>query len=271
MSGSTRRLTLLVVLGLLVSSQGAVAAVAAQSPTTSLDQEGKRAAVLATSTADDETSTRSTELDGALAAAPFGTELAETMTVGSERISHLTQVVAETPLGVVTPELLLAAGYNRRSESSALESDTRRALYEHVRESPGSYLSELSTRLDVSVSTVRYHARVLENHRVVVAAERGGKHRLYPVGGTDPTLRAALDEEATARILRGVERLGPVTVADLASELDLAASTVSYHLTRLDDDGLVTRERDGRMVYTELTPAVDAVVGERGDGDALPL
>jgi DNA-binding transcriptional ArsR family regulator len=244
-----------------------MATVAAQPSTTSPSEMGKRAAALETQSSEELSPEFSDRVDAALSIAPVGADVAETVTEGTERLSSLTRTVAETSLGDGTPELLLAAGYSRWSQSSALENDTREALYESVREAPGSYLSELAAELDLSVSTVRYHARILENNRIVTVAETSGKHRLYPVGGSDPTLLAALDEEATARVLHGLHELGPVTVADLASELGLADSTVSYHLSRLDDDGLVTRERRGRTVLTELRPSVESVVGE--DADAV--
>jgi DNA-binding transcriptional ArsR family regulator len=267
MSRSIQRITLLVVVGILVSYPSATATVAAQPPTISSTEIGKLSAAHATQLAEerDEKSKLSEELDAALSAAPLETGLSEALSVGGEKLGKLTQVVAETPLGDVGPELLVAAGYNRRSESSALDNDTREALYDAVRKSSGSYLSELASELDVSVSTVRYHARILENHRVVSLTEIGGKHRLYPAGETDPAVLAALDEESTARILHGVERLGPVTVADLATDLGLADSTVSYHLKRLDDNDVVTRERNGRQVFTELTPSAAAVVGTDRD------
>lgn len=277
MSHSIRYLTLFVVAAIVVSYPGTVMAAAAQ-PSTALavtsetsERHANPFAPVGSANAEPlERPDLSDELDTALADVsdtPLGTELSATMTAGGERLEDITNVVAQMPVGDGAPGLLVAAGYHRRSESSALENETRNALYEAIRASPGSYLSELAAQLDISVSTVRYHARILENNRVVAVAETAGKHRLYPVGGTDPVLLAALDEESTARIIHAVDQLGPVTVSDLATDLDLADSTVSYHLTRLADDGLVTRERAGRVVYTELTPAVDAVVSDDDDDD----
>ncbi|EJN60843.1 winged helix-turn-helix transcriptional regulator [Halogranum rubrum] len=254
---------------MLVSYSGATVAAAAQPSTTPAvtgDTSDRHVNPFATADGvDTERPDLPDGLDAALTDASLETglsDLSTTVTVGGEEIVHLSGVFAQMPIGDGAPGLLVAAGYQRRSTSSTLENETRSELYETVRESPGSYLSELATELDVSVSTVRYHARILKNNRIVAVAETAGKHRLYPVGGTDPVLLAALDEKSTARILHAVERLGPVTVSSLATDLDLADSTVSYHLNRLHDAGLVTRERVGRTVLTELTPPVDAVVSD---------
>lgn len=45
---------------------------------------------------------------------------------------------------------------------------------------------------------------------------------------------------------------GPDSVSDLAERLDRDPSTVTHHLDRLAEDGIVERERDGRAVVNKL-------------------
>jgi DNA-binding transcriptional ArsR family regulator len=56
-------------------------------------------------------------------------------------------------------------------------------------------------------------------------------------------------------------------LSGLAERLGRDPSTVSHHLSRLADDGLVRRERDGRAVVTRLAPGVEAILTQ-GPGDA---
>ena len=78
-------------------------------------------------------------------------------------------------------------------------------------------------------------------------------------------LAAALDDEGTAEVLHALARLGASHGGRLADELDRDASTVSHHLSRLEDAGLVEREREGRAVVNRLAPEVRAML--RGDED----
>ena len=63
---------------------------------------------------------------------------------------------------------------------------------------------------------------------------------------------AALAQEMRLRIFRALVGAGPqgMTPGALAAMLDVAASTLSFHLKELMHAGLVSQERDGRnLIY----------------------
>ena len=88
-------------------------------------------------------------------------------------------------------------------------------------------------------------------------------------------IRGDLDREATATLARTFKLLGDPTRLLIAQALaahelcgcDLAWITgaseklVSHHLGRLRAAGLVAGRRDGKVVYSSLTPAGRAVLG----------
>ncbi|WP_458186928.1 winged helix-turn-helix transcriptional regulator [Haladaptatus sp. NG-WS-4] len=143
--------------------------------------------------------------------------------------------------------------YSRYDDSDPLEHEVRGDLYEKIERAPGLYLSELDDRLDVSLSTIRHHLRVLEREGMVTGAKVRGKRRFYP-DEEGVELAAALAEEPTAAVLDAVSRREPASVGELADELERDPSTVTHHLKRLEADGLVERERDGRAVVNRLSP-----------------
>jgi DNA-binding transcriptional ArsR family regulator len=55
------------------------------------------------------------------------------------------------------------------------------------------------------------------------------------------------------------------SVSGLADRIDRDPSTVSHHLSRLEDDGLIHREREGQAVTNRLAPGVAAVFGRGVD------
>lgn len=69
----------------------------------------------------------------------------------------------------------------------------------------------------------------------------------------DSALAAAIADSGASDVLSVVEQREPTTLSAIAVELDCTASTVSYHLDRLEDDGLVTRKRDGGSVSVRLS------------------
>jgi DNA-binding transcriptional ArsR family regulator len=157
--------------------------------------------------------------------------------------------------------VLGAAGYTKWAGDEPLEHDTRAELYDHLQADPGTYLSAFAeaSALDASLGTIRYHLRILEREGLVTSAKVGGKRRYYPIGTSPDALDIALESASTRTILEELTA-SPDTVSGLADRIDRDPSTVSHHLSRLNDDGLVERERDGQVVINRLTPGVETVL-----------
>ncbi|WP_458187656.1 winged helix-turn-helix transcriptional regulator [Haladaptatus sp. NG-WS-4] len=159
-----------------------------------------------------------------------------------------------------TPGPNTVRSYSRYDSSNPLDNVTRATIHDAVVADPGLSLSALSTRAGIPRSTVRYHVRILEEEGLIETATVRGKRRVSPTDGAAPELAASLSDDSTATLLEAVAQDGPASVSELAATLDRTPGTISYHLDRLADDGLVKRERAGNAVVTTLPDHVrDAV------------
>lgn len=140
-----------------------------------------------------------------------------------------------------------------------LEQSTRAAVYERVQESPGGTLADIADAVGVTKSTVRYHVRVLREAGLVDATEAAGALRVAPADA-DVELVASLNAPGTGAVLDAVAEQEPVSVTELAESTDRAPSTVSHHLSTLEERGLVERERVGESVVTTLAPTTRAAL-----------
>ena len=165
---------------------------------------------------------------------------------------------------------LAALRYSRYDDSDPLAHETRRAIYETIEDTPGSYLSAIEDRHDVSLSTIRHHVQVLEAESLISSEKQNGKRRYYPVQAEDVELAAALDEPARQRVLGVLVDVGEAHNGRIADRLDRDPSTVSHHLASLEDAGLVERTRDGRAIVNTLAPGVEAAYREQFDGPDDP-
>jgi DNA-binding transcriptional ArsR family regulator len=159
-------------------------------------------------------------------------------------------------LGTLLDEVrpfVLPLRYSRHDDSDPLEHEARELVYEIVNETPGSYLSEVSERAGLPLSTTRHHMKVLEREELVSGAKLRGKRRFYPAYAEGIELAAALNDESTASIIDALARLGAASVSDLADDLGRDPSTISHHLQRLEGDDIITRERQGRAVVNRLS------------------
>ncbi|RQG97761.1 winged helix-turn-helix transcriptional regulator [Natrarchaeobius chitinivorans] len=170
--------------------------------------------------------------------------------------------------------LVALLGYQRFSDDDPLEHDARSAIYKEIRSSPGTYLAEISDETGVPVQTARYHLRILEFENLVSRKDVRGHRRYFPIDTESAELDAALNDEATAAVLYALADDGPDSVSGLADTLDRDPSTVTHHLGRLEEDGLVERERDGRAVVNRLSADAERLLAgrqtERERSDSKP-
>jgi DNA-binding transcriptional ArsR family regulator len=195
-------------------------------------------------------------------AVPAVVENSAIQTDVSERLERMAQYGVQSlcESDEILPYLGFVLSYSRYDSSDPLENENRVDVYKSIIESPGIYISKLSGETVIHRSTVRYHIRVLEEEGLIVEKVLQGKHRLYPVEASDLSLVAALDDEATASVLQALLRLEPASVSLLADDLNRTPSTISYHLSRLAEDELITQERDGNTVLTRLPQHVREVL-----------
>ncbi|WP_436925557.1 winged helix-turn-helix transcriptional regulator [Halosimplex amylolyticum] len=125
------------------------------------------------------------------------------------------------------------------------ENETRARIAAHVSENPGVYFSELARQLDLAPGQVQYHMRRLDD---VVSADLYGRTHYYPpdCGDFERRALAALTRETAADVVVTLLGQGPSAPGDVAEEIDVARSTLEWHLDRLTDLGIVAKRRDER-------------------------
>ncbi|MFB6171865.1 MAG: winged helix-turn-helix transcriptional regulator [Haloarculaceae archaeon] len=137
-----------------------------------------------------------------------------------------------------------------------LELESRREIYQTVRENPGIHFRALLDRLDYAKGTLQYHLRWLANADLVDVVEDDSYTRYYPAGEFDADERELLNafrRTYSRRIIAHLLADGPLTTTELSDRIEKAKSTVSWHLSRLEERGLVAGERDGRAVRYSVT------------------
>lgn len=166
------------------------------------------------------------------------------------------------PHGLGSGALLFVALH----EDNPLDNEIRRAIYEHVQEFPGLHLSEVARSVDVDTNHAKYHLRVLEDEGLVSSEREDGYWRFYPradgslgkheiLQPEDKELLSLLRREIPLRITLILLEREEANASSLGDELDIAASTVNYHTSKMEEAGLLESYRDGRKrVYRLIQP-----------------
>jgi predicted ArsR family transcriptional regulator len=139
---------------------------------------------------------------------------------------------------------------------AAQMSELREAIAEHVRSRPGVHFNELARNLDIATGQAQYHLRRLRKRDDLVTEKLRGRTHYFP-DGYDPWERRAVAlfrQETTRGIIAHALECGTPAAADLARDLDIARSTVSWHVSTLVEAGLAEKTYDSRgRVHVRLT------------------
>lgn len=150
-------------------------------------------------------------------------------------------------LWLVAQRVLTAPLYSRLNPSRIMTNDRRRRIHGLLAEHPGATPSDLARLGGIPRVVVQHHLRVLESHGIVTLRRDGPRSSYYLVGAvpSPEVLRsqAALRDETRKRIAHAlVAAPAPLTQGTLADATGFSQRLVSYHLSRLTDQGLVTTE-----------------------------
>lgn len=136
--------------------------------------------------------------------------------------------------------------FSRIRDDQVLDHPRRRRIHEIIQAEPGIHFQELARRSETSRSALDHHLRKLVAARIVVRREGTGYACFFPRGAVDrrlmevaPLLRA----DSTRAVLDAVAKAPGVTCADVAERVGLTSATVSYHLRKLRQAGLVSHGR----------------------------
>lgn len=125
-------------------------------------------------------------------------------------------------------------------------SSTRERIVTHVTRVPGIHVRGLTRDLGLAPGQVQYHLRRLQGDGTVVAERVGGRRHFFPpaYGERERLALATLRRETARDVLTRLLRSGPARPGTVAADLDIARSTLEWHLDRLSEAELVAKRRD---------------------------
>lgn len=124
----------------------------------------------------------------------------------------------------------------------------RTRIADHIAAVPGVHFNELVRQLDLAPGQVQHHVRTLRREDRIRREQLYGRTHYYPPGYDERERAAiALVRRETARdVLAHLLEHGLTRPATVAEDLDIARSTLEWHLDPLLERDLVRKERDRR-------------------------
>lgn len=140
---------------------------------------------------------------------------------------------------------------------------TREKIHDYVAANPGVHFNELARALDLAPGQVQYHLRKLKRADEIVEEPLYGRtHYFRPEYDERERGALAVARRETARdILVTLLINGPNTPNAVAEEIDIARSTLEWHLDHLVEQGLVDKRRDDSNRITLVLADPESVTG----------
>lgn len=151
-------------------------------------------------------------------------------------------------------------------------SGVRRSVRQHIEAHPGVHFNAVTRELDIATGQAQYHLRRLCDAGTLSTEELRGRTHYFPEG-YDPWERRAIAllrrETVRSIIVAALEEPEP-SATDLAEELDVARSTIAWHVSTLVEADVaekcydargrshvrLTRPEETRRLLDEVSPSL---------------
>lgn len=130
-----------------------------------------------------------------------------------------------------------------------LELTSRRRIYDFLYANPGIHLRGIGQELGMSTGMLSYHLGYLEKRGLLKAEQQSHRKRYFIArnfGDGQRHILAVLRERVPRRIVLDILVRGERSFAELHAAMGVSKSTLSYHLKKLMQRGVLIRTRRGR-------------------------
>ncbi len=125
----------------------------------------------------------------------------------------------------------------------------RRELYQVLCSNPGTYLLELVDILESPLGTLTWHLRILEREGLVKSIKFAGKRLYFPKMLRSQEAEMAyltMRSDTAQKIFAYVVNNAGCYQEQMAESLEVHHDTVRWHVSRMEDVGLIKVIREGR-------------------------
>jgi predicted transcriptional regulator len=134
------------------------------------------------------------------------------------------------------------------------ESEIRDQIYSYIKENPGAHLRMITRELQMGMGATQHHLDILEKSGKI-RSKRINIYRHYyavEVLEAEHNILAFLRQETARDILVYLMEHTRSTQIDIINFMGFSAPTISWHMSRLEEAGLVSSIKEGRTVRYEV-------------------
>lgn len=130
-----------------------------------------------------------------------------------------------------------------------LELDVRRDIYRLVQRYAGCHFREIERKSGLSTGSITYHLDYLVRNHLIKREKEGNNLRYFPENfrSSDIKLMGFLRQKSVRKILLHILMNEKCNHEQVVGSVSLSPSTVTWHLKKLEDTGIVESVKEGRF------------------------
>ncbi|HVL49412.1 MAG TPA: ArsR family transcriptional regulator [Candidatus Thermoplasmatota archaeon] len=143
-----------------------------------------------------------------------------------------------------------------KNKEEALQLDTRRAIYDYIKTTPGAHLRKVHRAVGLPFGQVLYHLNYMERNELIVVKKDGKFNRYFVkhlIGRKEKDIISVLRHDVPRRVSILLLFQPRLTHKEILQYVEISPSTLSFHLSKMVEVGVVGRENRGRESYYWLT------------------
>ena len=136
--------------------------------------------------------------------------------------------------------------YSRIKKEKMLDQPTRYKIYGYIIGNPGAHFGLIKQELGLPNGQLVHHLRQLKHVHLIYSTEDGIKKRFYPVEFPKPKTDEHYFTKIQEKILGVIKENSGISQKRIASSAGISRQVASYHLTKMEQIGVIKKELEGR-------------------------
>ena len=142
--------------------------------------------------------------------------------------------------------MILVPLYSKLHHDEVLDHFIRGQIYGYIKANPGEHYNAIKESLELTNGTLSHHLNVLEKEEYIYSKRDKFYTRFYPKGMKITPLDAAQLNKIQKIIVNKIREQPGLTQNDIIAVLGSSQQVVSYNLTKLARDNVLSIKKDGR-------------------------
>jgi DNA-binding transcriptional ArsR family regulator len=141
--------------------------------------------------------------------------------------------------------------YNDGNDGELIIPKNKVRVYDYIKNHPGSHLRKISKELDMTTSDTQYWCKRLEKMALVRSRRLRLYKTYYPasiLGERQENILAVLQQQTPRNIILYLIEHSGASQKYIAQHTGFAAATISWHMSRLIEIGIVYSSKEGKFV-----------------------